>query len=244
VKPKNIDWQEQAKKSAAKEAVKHIKDGYVIGLGSGSTAAFAIQEIGKQTKQKQLEILAIPTSYQAFHLATQNNISITTLDEHPRLDLTIDGADQIEKKTLNMIKGMGGALAREKIVAAASKKLVIIVDETKLTEKLGLNQPVPVEVLPFALAPVTAKLRELKGKPALREGKGKVGPVVTDNGSFIFDTDFGIIKDAEKLDTQIKSIPGVVEHGLFLGMTDIVYVGTQVGVQKLEKGKKPVFARV
>jgi len=244
VKPKNIDWQEQAKKSAAKEAVKHVKDGYVIGLGSGSTAAFAIQEIGKQTKQKQLEILAIPTSYQAFHLATQNQISITTLDEHPKPDLTIDGADQIEKKTLNMIKGMGGALAREKIVAAASKKLVIIVDETKLTEKLGFNQLVPVEVLPFALALVTAKLRELKGKLTLREGKGKVGPVVTDNGSFILDTDFGIIKDAEKLDTQINSIPGVVEHGLFLGMTDIVYVGTQIGVQKLEKGKKPVFARV
>jgi ribose 5-phosphate isomerase A len=235
VKPKNNDWQEQAKKAAATEAVKHIKDGQIVGLGSGSTAAHAIYELGKQTKRKQLKILVIPTSYQAFFLATQNHIPTTTLDEHPTIDITIDGADQVEKKTLNMIKGMGGALTREKIVATASKKLIIIVDETKLANKLGYNQPVPVEVLPFAFASVKAKLGELKGKPALREGKGKVGPVMTDNGNFVLDVDFGIIKDPEKLDRQIKSIPGVVENGLFLNMADIVYVGTPSGVQKLVK---------
>jgi ribose 5-phosphate isomerase A len=177
----------------------------------------------------------VPSSYQAFFLATQNHIPITTLEEHPKLDLTIDGADQVERKTLNMIKGMGGALTREKIVATASKNLVIIIDETKLTEKLGLNQPIPVEVLPFALAPVTAKLQGLRGKPKLREGKGKVGPVVTDNGNFILDVDFGTIKDAEKLNMQIKAIPGVVETGLFLNMATIVYVGTQRTVEKLVK---------
>lgn len=232
MKPKNTNWQEQAKKTAAKEAVKHVKDGTVIGLGSGTTVAFAIQELGKQNYS---QMLAVPSSYQAFLLATQNHIPITTLNEHPKLDLTIDGADQVERKTLNMIKGMGGALTREKIVAAASKNLVIIVDETKLTEKLGLNQPIPVEVLPFALAPVTAKLQGLKGKPKLREGKGKVGPVVTDNGNFILDVDFGTIKDAEKLNMQIKAIPGVVETGLFLNMATIVYVGTQRTVEKLVK---------
>ena len=232
MKPKNPNWQEQAKRAAAKEAVKHVKDGHVIGLGSGTTVAYAIQELGKQN---HLHILAVPSSYQAFLLATQNHIPITTLDEHPKLDLAIDGADQVERKTLNMIKGVGGALTREKIVAAASEKLVIIVDETKLTKKLGFNQPIPVEVLPFALAFVTAKLRVLRGKPKLREGNGKVGPVVTDNGNFIIDVTFGAIKDAEELNMQIKAISGVVETGLFLSMASIVYVGTQSTVEKLVK---------
>jgi ribose 5-phosphate isomerase A len=134
-----------------------------------------------------------------------------------------------------MIKGMGGALTREKIVASASKRLVIIVDETKLTEKLGSNQPIPVEVLPFALTPVSARLRALKGKPMLREGSGKVGPVVTDNGNFILDVDFKAIRDPEKLNRQIKAIPGVVETGLFLNMATIVYVGKRDTVQKLTR---------
>lgn len=232
MKPKYPNWQEHAKRAAAKEAVKHVKDGYVIGLGSGTTVACAIQELGKQNHS---HIFAVPSSYQAFLLAAQNHIPITTLDEHPKLDLTIDGADQVERKTLNMIKGMGGALTREKIVAAASKKLVIMVDETKLTERLGFNQPIPVEVLPFAFAPVTAKLQVLRGKPKLREGNGKVGPVVTDNGNFILDVDFGTIEDTEKLNVQIKTIAGVIETGLFLDMASIVYVGTQNTVEKLVK---------
>ncbi|MBX5327214.1 MAG: ribose-5-phosphate isomerase RpiA [Candidatus Bathyarchaeia archaeon] len=233
MKPKTINWQEQAKKSAAIEAVKQVKNGFVVGLGSGSTVAYAIQELGRRIKQEKLELLAVPSSYQAFYLANQNRVPITTLDEYPTLDLTIDGADQVEKKTLNMIKGMGGALTREKIVAEASKKLVIIVDETKLTEKLGLNQPVPVEVIPFALALARMRLQKLHGAPEMREGKGKVGPVVTDNGNFILDVHFGKIEDAEKLNMQIKLIPGVVENGLFLNMADIVYVGTRGVVQRL-----------
>jgi ribose 5-phosphate isomerase A len=226
---------EKAKSASAKEAVKHVKDGQIMGLGSGTTVAYAIQELGKQIKQKHLQLLAVPSSYQAFLLATQNHIPTTTLDEHPKLDLTIDGADQVDKKTLNMIKGMGGALTREKIVINASKENVIIIDETKLAEKLGLNQPVPIEVLPFALATVKMRLEELRGKPKLREGNGKVGPVVTDNGNFILDVNFGTIKDPEKLNQQIKSIPGVIETGLFLNMASIVYVGTQGKVQKRVK---------
>jgi ribose 5-phosphate isomerase A len=132
-----------------------------------------------------------------------------------------------------MIKGMGGALTREKIVATVSKENIIIIDETKLTEKLGVRQQVPVEVLPFALATVTAKLQMLKGKPKLREGSGKIGPVVTDNGNFILDVDFGAIEDEQKLNLKIKSIPGVVETGLFLNTASIVYVGTRSKVQKL-----------
>ena len=235
MKPKSPSWQEQAKRAAAREAVKEVKDGYVIGLGSGTTVAYAIQELGKNVKKKGIQLLVVPSSHQAFLLAAQNRVPTTTLDEHPKLDVTIDGADQVEIETLNMIKGMGGALTREKVVAAASKKLIIIIDETKLTQKLGSNQPVPVEVLPFALALVSARLRALKGKPKLREGNGKVGPVVTDNGNFILDVDFDAMRDPEELNMQIKAIPGVVETGLFLNMANMVCVGKRDTVQKLTR---------
>ena len=229
-----MGWREEAKKTACLEAVKHIKNGFIIGLGSGSTVAYALQEIGKKIQQRKLRILGVPTSYQAMMLAVQCGIPITTLNEHPQLNLTIDGADQIDRQ-LNLIKGMGGALTREKIVASAAKQFVVVADETKLTEKLGVNCTVPVEVLPFALPTVMLKMQEKGGKAVLREAKGKVGPVVTDNGNFILDVDFGPINAPKKLDSQMKSIPGVVETGLFTEMADIVYVGTRVGtVQKLE----------
>jgi len=229
-----VGWREEAKKKASLEAVKHIKDGFTIGLGSGSTVAYAIQEIGKRIQQRKLRILGVPTSHQVMMLAVHCGIPITTLNEHPQLDLAIDGADQIDRH-LDLIKGMGGALTREKIVASATKQFVIVADETKLTEKLGANCAVPVEVLPFALPTVMLKMQEKGGKPVLREAKGKVGPVVTDNGNFIVDVDFGHINAPKKLDSQLKSIPGIIETGLFVQMADIVYVGTRVGtVQKLE----------
>lgn len=229
-----MGWREEAKKRAALEAVKHVKNGFVLGLGSGSTAAYAIQEMGRRIKQESLRILGIPTSYQALLVAVDCGIPITTLNEHPQLDLTIDGADQIDGN-LNLIKGMGGALTREKIVASASKQLIIVVDETKLVERLGINHSVPVEVLPFALPTVMLKVREMGGKPVLREGKGKVGPVVTDNGNFIIDVDFGPISKPEELDSRLKSVPGVIETGLFVEMVDIIYVGKPIGVQRLER---------
>ena len=229
-----MGWREEAKKKASLEAVKHIKDGFTIGLGSGSTVAYAIQEIGKRIQQRKLRILGVPTSHQVMMLAVHCGIPITTLNEHPQLDLAIDGADQIDRH-LDLIKGMGGALTREKIVASATKQFVIVADETKLIEKLGANCAVPVEVLPFALPTVMLKMQEKGGKPVLREAKGKVGPVVTDNGNFIVDVDFGHINAPKKLDSQLKSIPGIIETGLFVQMADIVYVGTHVGtVQKLE----------
>lgn len=229
-----MGWREEAKKKASLEAVKHIKDGFAIGLGSGSTVAYAIQEIGKRIQQRKLRILGVPTSHQAMMLAVHCGIPITTLNEHPQLNLTIDGADQIDRQ-LNLIKGMGGALTREKIVASATKQFVIVADETKLTEKLGANCAVPVEVLPFALPTVMLKMQEKGGKPVLREAKGKVGPVVTDNGNFIVDVDFGHINAPKEMDSQLKSIPGIIETGLFVQMAGIVYVGTRVGtVQKLE----------
>ncbi len=234
MKAKGSNWTEKAKKRAALEAVKHVKDHYIIGLGSGSTAAYAIREIGKITRQKNWQILGVPTSYQAMQLATENGIRITTLQEHPQLDLTVDGADQIDRE-LNLIKGMGGALTREKIVASASKRVIIVADETKLAKKLGSNHPVPIEVLPFATAAVMSRIRKIKGKPCLRETSGKVGPLVTDNGNFILDTDFGPIDSPSELGFQLKSIPGVVETGIFAGIADIVYLGTKNTVRKLRK---------
>jgi ribose 5-phosphate isomerase A len=234
LKPKQ-DWIEKEKKNAALEAVKHVKDGFIVGLGSGSTAAYAIEEIGNRIKNERLRVLGVPTSYQALLLAVKHKIQITTLEEHPTLDLTIDGADQIDEE-LNLIKGMGGALAREKIVAFASKKLVIVADESKKVKVLGENShPVPIEVLPFATPIVMHKMREIGGKPVLREGTKKVGPVITDNGNVIIDVEFGLIRDPMKLERRLKEFPGVVETGLFVKMAKLAYLGKRSGVEKMEK---------
>jgi ribose 5-phosphate isomerase A len=228
-----VSWKEEAKKLVALAAVKHVKDGFVVGLGSGSTAAYVIQEIGRLIQEDGLHVLGVPSSSQAFLLAVHSGIPVTTLDEHPSLDLAIDGADEVDKR-LDMIKGGGGALTREKIVASAAKQVVIVADESKLVETLG-SFKVPVEVLPFALGAVTKSILELGGKSLLREGKGKVGAVVTDNGNYILDVDFGLIDDSEELNQQLKLIPGVIETGLFVGLADVVYLGKCDGVIKLEK---------
>ena len=229
-----MSWREEAKKRVALQAVKHVKDGFIVGLGSGSTAAYAIQELGRLMQQDGLHVMGVPSSSQAMMLAVNAGIPLTTLDEHPNLDLAIDGADEVDK-ALNMIKGGGGALTREKIVASAAKQVVIVADEKKLVPKLGSTFKVPVEVLGFALATVSAGIKELGGKPVLREGKGKVGAVVTDNGNYIVDVDFGPIDNPEELNIGLKLIPGVIETGLFMNIADIVYLGKQDGIIKLEK---------
>lgn len=231
----NLDPIQVTKQKAALEAVKHVKDGFIVGLGSGSTAAFAIQALGERVKREKLRIMGIPTSYQAFLLAVECGIPITTLDEHSQIDVTIDGADQITPE-LFLIKGMGAALAREKIVAAASKLNIIIADAKKKVKVLGENnQPVPIEVLPFAISPVKQKIIDADGKPVLREGKGKLGPVITDNGNVILDSYFGEVADPEDLAVKLKIIPGVVETGFFVGLTDIAYIGTASNVEKMKK---------
>lgn len=231
-------WIEEAKRNVALAAVKHVKDGVVVGLGSGSTAAYAIEALGERISRERLNVLGIPTSYQAFLLAVQHGIAVTTLEEHPTISLTIDGADQIDPQ-LNLIKGMGAALAREKIVASASKQNIIIADENKKVQVLGeKNHPVPVEVLPFAISLVKHWIEDAGGKAVVREGKGKLGPVITDNGNAILDAVFGAIADAAALEQKLKMIPGVVETGLFVGSTDIVYVGTRSAVEKLERKRK------
>ena len=229
---------EEAKRKAALEAVKHVKDGFIVGLGSGSTAAYAIEALGKRIRRENLNILGVPTSYQAFLLAVKHRIVVTTLEEHPTINLTIDGADQVDAE-LNLIKGMGGALAREKIVASASKQNIIIADESKKVKVLGENDhPVPIEVLPFAISLVKRRIEEIGGKPILREGKGKVGPVITDNGNVIIDATFGTIEKPAELEKRLKMIPGVVETGLFVGLADIAYLGTSSAVEKMERRRK------
>ena len=234
MKHKN-DLIEEAKKNAALASIKHVRDESVIGLGSGSTISYVIQEIGVLVKNAEIRILAVPTSYQAFLLAVKQGISITTLVENPTLDLAIDGADQIDQR-INLIKGMGGALTREKIVAEAAKKLIIVADERKKVEFLGENNhPVPMEILPFALSVVMARLKKLGGNPILRKGNGKVGPVVTDNGNIIVDVDFGIIHNPVETESKLKIIPGIIETGLFIEMADVVYLGEKDIVRELKR---------
>ncbi|MCW3995245.1 MAG: ribose-5-phosphate isomerase RpiA [Candidatus Bathyarchaeota archaeon] len=234
----NTDPNQEMKQNAAFEAVKHVKNGDIVGLGSGSTAAYAIKAIGERVKKENLHIMGIPTSYQAFQLAVTYSIPITTLDEHPQINITIDGTDQVTPE-LKLIKGMGAALAREKIVAAASQLNVIIADEQKKVRLLGeKGQAVPVEVLPFATALAKQKIAMLGGTALVREGKGKLGPTITDNGNFILDCLFGEINEPETLEIKVKMIPGVVETGFFIGLTDIVYIGVKDGIEKIERLRK------
>ncbi|MCW4017621.1 MAG: ribose-5-phosphate isomerase RpiA [Candidatus Bathyarchaeota archaeon] len=225
------------KRNAAYAAVDHVKDGMVVGLGSGTTAAYAILALGERRKHENMQILGVPSSYQAFQLAIQNGVPITTLEENPIVDVNIDGADQIDPQ-LNLIKGMGAALVREKIVAASARHNIFIADQKKKVLVLGEgNQPVPLEVVPFGVALVRRRVQALGGIPMLRETKGKLGPVISDNGNVIMDAAFGAINDPEELELQLKKIPGVVETGLFLGLSDVVYLGTGTTVQKLEKNR-------
>ncbi len=210
------------KVNAAKLAIELVKDGMVLGIGSGTTVEVFLNLLGKKIKNEGLEIFGVPSSYQSHLIAVRNGIKIVDLYSYDELDLCIDGADQVDSK-LNCIKGGGAAMTREKIVASASRKVVIIVDESKLSE--NLDKPVPVEVLPFAYGYVKRKLSEIC-KINLREGKGKLGPIITDNGNFIFDCDFGIIKDPEGLEKELNNIAGVVENGIFPSkLIDSIIVG-------------------
>ena len=216
-----------AKRAAGEAAAKLVKDGMVVGLGTGSTVAWTIKRLGARVLDDGLEFLGVPTSYQAENLAIASGIKLTTLNQHPDLDLAIDGADQVDFN-LFAIKGGGAAHTREKVVAFSARKFVIVADESKFVEHL--NHAVPVEVLPFAARPVEAKLKELGGAPVLRLGKMKDGPVVTDNGNFVMDVDFGAIEDPAGLAARLSPIPGVVEHGIFDNL-DELYLARKDGVE-------------
>ncbi len=215
------------KRHAGESAADAVSDGDVVGLGTGSTAAAAIRALGRRV-DSGLDIRGIPTSYQSRQLAREVSIPLTTLeDETP--DLAIDGADQIAG--FELIKGGGAAHAREKLVAAAADRMLVVADETKLAETLDVA--VPVEVLPDAVPVVDSALSALGGVPELRSAVRKDGPVVTDNGNLVIDCEFGAIRSPDELATDLASFPGVVEHGLFIDMADEIHVGTDSGVEVL-----------
>ena len=215
--------QTNPKQAAGEKAAQLVKDNMVVGLGTGSTTAYAIKELGKRAASG-LKILGVPTSYQSAFLAAENGIQLTTLDEHPMLDMDIDGADQIAN--FAAIKGGGAAHTREKIVAQSAKKFVVVADESKVAEVL--NHPVPLEVLPFARKLVVKHVAELGGKAVVRMGVNKDGPVISDNGNFILDADFGEIADPASLDKELSQCTGIVEHGIFTKV-DVVYIGKKDG---------------
>ena len=217
---------DQLKMKAAESAVAQVKDGMIVGLGTGSTAWFAVEAIGRRVAEG-LRITAIPTSEQTAEHAHRLGVPLSSLAEHHRIDLTIDGADEVERGDLNLIKGGGGALLREKIVASASARLVIIVDDTKLVDRLGVHFPVPVEVIPFGWQATAQRVGNLGGKPSLRVGAdGKT--FVTDGGHYIIDCVFGPIVAPAQLERDLNSMVGIVENGLFIGLaSQVIVAGTE-----------------
>ena len=219
------------KQMVGEEAVKYIENGMVIGIGSGTTAAYMIQALAQRLRQGLSIVGAVPTSEATAQLAGTLSIPLTDLDTHPQLDLDIDGADEIDDQ-LRLIKGGGGALLREKIVAATSRRFIIIADSSKLVRQLGHTFPVPVEIIPFARTPVQLQLQALGAQINLRRKDGQV--FHTDNGNLILDCFFpGGVNDPQTLHTSIKSIVGVVETGLFLNMAERAIIGSANGVQVL-----------
>ncbi|MCJ7823993.1 MAG: ribose-5-phosphate isomerase RpiA [Anaerolineales bacterium] len=226
--------QDALKRLAAEAAVQQIKSGMVVGLGFGSTAVHALRALGQKIQSGELEqVFGVPTAASIEQAASEAGIPLTTLEVHPEIDLTIDGADEVDPK-LNLIKGGGGALLREKIVAQASLRLVIVVDESKMSDQLGSLFKLPVEVNPFGWGSQARFLDQLGATVELRLGQDG-SAYCTENGNFILDCDFGEIDDPERLARQLEGRAGIAEHGLFLGLADEVIVGTQDGPQSLKR---------
>lgn len=223
---------DELKRRAAEKAVELVQDGMIVGLGHGSTAHFAHVAIARRLQEGSLKnILAVPCSRQVEAEARKLGIPLTTLDEHPVVDVTIDGADEVDPR-LNLIKGGGGALLREKVVAQASKQEIIIVDEGKLSPALGTRWALPVEVVPFGVAPVSAFIRSLGAEPVLRQ-KADGQPFVTDQGNYILDCRFGPMENPAEIARALCDRAGIVEHGLFIGLASMVIVGKADGVEVL-----------
>jgi ribose 5-phosphate isomerase A len=220
------DLAEAAKRLAGKEAAKLVNDGAIVGLGTGSTAAHAIEELGRRIQEEGLNIRGIPTSYQAADLARRYGIPVGTLDDVDRVDIALDGADEVDPKK-NLIKGGGAAHTKEKVIDALADFFVAIVDDSKLVNRLGEKCPVPVEVIPMALAPVMRGLEAMGGNPILRVAAKKDGPVITDQGNLIVDVRFPTIEDPGDLESALNNIPGVVENGLFVKLVDLVIIGNR-----------------
>ena len=226
--------QDRLKQAAADSAAALIEDGMIVGLGSGSTATLAVAAIGKRVKEG-LGIIGIPTSEKIADQARLLGIPLATLEDHGSIDLTVDGADEVVAGPLDLIKGGGGNLLREKLVAVSSSRMVVVVDETKVVRQLGAHR-VPVEVVPFGWTTTSKRLEQAGAHPKLRVGAD--GTVfLTDGGHYILDCDFGLIASPRDLQTVLDGIVGVVEHGLFVGIADEARVGSSEGVKILVRDR-------
>ncbi len=213
------------KQEVGKAAAARVTSGQIVGLGTGSTTAYAIQYLGDRLKSGEIkDIKGVPTSFQAEVLAKQYGIPLTTLDAIDHIDIAIDGADEVDPQK-NLIKGGGAAHTREKIVDTLAAQFIVVVDASKLVDKLGSTFLLPVEVIPMAISPVMRAIEKLGGKPELRMGVRKAGPVITDQGNMVVDVKFDSIDDPAGLEKTLNNIPGVLENGLFVGVTDVVLVG-------------------
>jgi ribose 5-phosphate isomerase A len=221
---KQLDPSLEAKRRAGIQAASMVVSDQVVGLGTGSTAARAIEELGRRIREESLRIVGIPTSYQAARLAREQGIPVRSMDDVEGIDIAIDGADEVDPAR-NLIKGGGGAHTREKVVASAAGLFVVVVDESKIVRVLGEKTAIPVEVISMAVAPAARKLRDLGGAAELRMGLRKDGPVITDEGNLILDVRFGPVTDPAGLERAINAIPGVLDNGLFVGLAGIVLVG-------------------
>lgn len=210
-----------------------VEDGMIVGLGTGSTASFALGMLGQRVAEG-LRVIGIPTSEQTAREARRLGIPLSTLEERDHIDVTIDGADEVEVGTLALLKGRGGALLREKIIASASRQLIIVVDETKLVQRLGVKSPVAIEVVPFGWSATARRLRSLVTSLE-RRTTSDGAPFTTDGGHYILDCVCGGIEDPEGLQRQLDGTVGVVEHGLFLGLASRVIVGGSHGVRVLQR---------
>lgn len=219
------------KKEVAGRASDLVEDSMVLGLGTGSTVGYLIKKLGKKIEKEDISLKAICSSFETKKRAIEANIQVTSFEQVKEIDLAIDGADQVDED-MNLIKGGGAAHLREKVLAIYSEEFVCIIDDTKFSDALDI--PVPSEVLPFSHKPVLNKLEEIGVKASIRGSEEKDGPIISDNGNFIIDTDFGEIKEPRKLSDELKEITGLLEHGIFTGLADKVLIAREDNVKLLE----------
>ncbi len=222
--------QDEQKQRVGEAVAQMVTDGMVLGIGTGSTAAFAIEALARRVASENLRVRGVPTSFASERLMRAHRLPVSTLDETPDLDLAFDGADAFDP-SLDLVKGRGAAQTREKIVATQARRFVVLVDASKRVSRLGENAPIPIEIVPMALTPITQKLATLGLRAELRMGQRKDGPVITDQGLWVLDAHVsgGGLDDPRALDAALNAMPGVLDHGLFLGLTTDILVGEADG---------------
>jgi ribose 5-phosphate isomerase A len=233
----SISQIEHLKQAAGELAAAQLQDGMIVGLGSGTTAALAVAAIGRRVK-KGLRITGIATSEKTADQARQLDIPLSTLEDHQEIDVTIDGADEVESGTLNLIKGGGGNLLREKIVASASARMIIVADDRKVVNQLGTRSALPVEIVPFGWRTTANRLSLLGARPTLRL-RPDGSTFITDGGHYILDCALGLLSDARLLQDSLNGVVGVVEHGLFIGIAHEAFVGEPDGVKIMTRNAAP-----